>query len=549
VEGWIVKLEIRIEEPGDARLVRDYRAGAGELAPYFTGSPWDPAAYRRKAEEISGRVDGAARAVAAAAVRPLTAAAAARLERIAGGEGFFVTTGQQAGLFTGPLLTIYKALSAVRLARALEAELGVPVAPLFWVASDDHDWEEVRRAVVLDAGNAVRRIELETTPDAPPASMARRRPGSALAAALQALEAALPPTEFRPALLEAVRRHYAPGATMAAAFAGLLGDLLAPFDLLLVDPAAPVLKRLAAPVLALELARTAEHEALLAEQTRRLVTAGYHAQVPLQPGATNLFVEDEEGRERLVREDGRFLLRRTKRSLAAPEVAAWLEAEPEAFSPNVLLRPVVESALFPTLAYVAGPGELSYYAQIGCLFRAHGIEMPLVFPRHGATLVEAKVRKVLQKFDMDVPELSASEDRLAARVVRDELPPEVSRALAGLRLGLEEGYAELGAAAAAIDPTLQRPLEGARNTSLAQLDGAEKKVLSHLKKQNEVSLEQLAKARDNLYPGGTPQERVLNVLQYVVRYGPELLPAVAEAMEIRLDAAASTWSGVRCGAY
>ncbi len=528
------------------RLVDDYFAGAPALAPFFTGSPWDPDAYRRRAEAVGARFDRAARERVAAAMRPVGAGTAERLEALVREDGFFVTTGQQTGLFTGPLYTIYKALSAIRLAGALEALLGKPVLPLFWLASTDHDFDEVNHVELLDAQNALHRLELPSDPAAPPVSMARRVLGAGVESTLDELAQALPPSEFAPPLLDLARKAYRPEATMAEAFEEMFAGVLASFQLVLVDPSHPELKRLAAPVLAREIAHAAEHEAALERQSARLVAAGYHAQVSVGGGAVNVSYEDETGRERLVREDGRFLLRRTKRRLAEAEVEALLESEPERFSANVLLRPVVESALFPTVAYVGGPAELSYFAQTGCLFRAHGLEMPLVYPRASVTLVERKVATVVEKFGLGIEDFRQPVRELAARIIRDEMPPEVAEAAAALRRSLHEGYAALAQAAQRLDPTLKGPLTAARNSSDVALREAEKKILSHAKARSAETVEQLEKAAVNLYPHGIPQERVLNGLQYLARYGPELLPAIAEALPIALGEQAPTWQGVDC---
>lgn len=450
------------------------------------------------------------------------------------GNGIFITTGQQAGLFTGPLYTIHKILSAIQLARALEPVLARPVVPLFWIASDDHDWEEVNHVDVLDRENALHRIALPSPEGAPPVSMRRRRLGPEVETALAEFIQALPTTEFAGSILEQLREAYRPERTVAEAFGDAIARLFAPFDLLLIDGGQPEVKEMAADLLGRELERSAEHEALLSKHTRELEGAGYHAQVPVLAGGTNVFYEDEQGRERVFREDGAYVLRRTGRRVEARELRALLEREPARFSPNVVLRPVVENAVLPTVAYVGGPAEVSYYGQIGPLFREHGIEMPVVFPRFGITLVEAKVRKVLDKFRLEVEDFRRPTHEVAARVVREELPDEVSEAVATLRRQINEGYERLIRAAQGVDPTLKGPLQGARNTSHIQLADAEKKIAHHLKLQSDLGLDQLEKVRSNLFPHGQPQERVLNIYQYLVRYGSELLPAIGAAMDVRL---------------
>ena len=539
---------IEISDPAGSAFIRDYLAAAPALAPFFSGHPADIDAYRRKAVEVDARLDAAARQRVAGALRPLSEGAARRLERVLRADGYAVTTGQQAGLFTGPLYTIVKALTAVRLARTLEARLERPVVALFWCAADDHDWAEVNHTHVVDGSNYVQRIALpDGDEETPPLAMSQRVLGPEAGLAVAALGSALPETEFRAARLAALQAAYAPGRTMAAAFEAALADVLAGHDLVLVSSAHPLVKQHARPLLERALAEAPAQEQAVATQTARLEAAGYDAQVSVAAGASNVFRQDELGRDRLVRDGAGWLLRRTRRRLTAAALADELAQRPDAYSPGVLLRPVVESALFPTLAYVGGPAESGYFAQIGCLFRAHGIEPPIVYPRPSVTLVEHKVRKVLEKFGLASSELRRPFEEVAAQLVREQMPPEVTAALEALRAALQEGYARLGEAASGIDPTLQGPLTGARNQALSQSAEIEKKIRQHLRQRSETRLEQIRKAAANLYPDGAPQERVLNVYPYLVRYGPDLLTALLEQLPDRLAGPSpGGWDGLDC---
>lgn len=541
-----VNLEIRVRRLGGNALVDDYIQAREDLADFFPGHPFDPDAYRRKAHEVRSRFDPDRLRTMADAVTPLGGVAPDKLRRIADGDGFFVTTGQQPGLFGGPLYTVHKTLSALALARRLESLLDAPVLPLFWIASDDHDWDEAHHTYLLDAANELHRLALDG--DAGPhRSMGRRPLDGAAETALSELMELLPPSDFRPALMERLKDAYADG-TVAGAFARTLAGLFGELELGLVDAQDPVVRELGAPVIRRELERAGAHEAALRRQTERLEALGYEAQVPILPGAVNVFYEDEEhGRERLLREDGAWQLRASKRSLTDAELWSLHEERPERFSANVVLRPVLESAVFPTLAYVGGPGETRYLAQTGCLFEAHGVGMPVVFPRFGVTLIEGKVRKVLDKFGLTESDLLARPvHEVVSEVVRDDVPEAVQAAVARLRESLQEGYQAVYDAAESIDPTLKGPIFAARNEGFKAISDVEKKIRHHVKLNEETELEQIEKAAINLAPEGRPQERVLNVHQYLARYGDELIPAILERMEVELDGAGSGWDGVVC---
>lgn len=540
-------LEILSGPPrGHSTLLDDYLADAPALRPFYFGNPHSEAAFRRKAEEVDARFDEASRAAMAEAIRPTSEAAAHRLDRVVKQSGFFVTSGQQPGLFGGPLYTLYKILSAMTLADALETRLGVPVAPLFWVGSDDHDWAEVNQAYALDRANTLCRIEVEQPADVAPHSLARRTLGAGVGTAIDRLAEVLPDTEFTDVLIKQIRDAYRPERPMAEAFEELIAGWLDGYDLLMVQAASPHVKRLAAPLLRDDLARSEEAEAATSRQTRRLEDGGYRPQVALVPGATNVLYEDELGRGRILRTADGFVAHDGAVRWTHDELLDAVERDPTAFSPNVQLRPLVESRVFPTVCYVAGPAEASYFAQLGCLFEMHSMAMPLVYPRRGGVLVEPKVRKVLDKFGLEVDDLEPPLHEIASRFARDELPEAVSMALSELRASIQAGYEALERAVREVDPTLRGPLNSARGASFKELGHFEKKVLRQLKEQNEISLQQLEKARSNLFPDGKPQERMLGPVHFLARYGPSLIDALLERFRVDDDFVAEDRGGSGC---
>ena len=542
------ELVVNAAAPGFAA---EYETGNPALARFYTGHPRDGAAYDRKAAQVAAAFDAGKRRGLTSMLRPLNDEAKGRLAAVARGNGFVVTTGQQAGILGGPLYTIYKALSAVALADALQERLGVPVLPVFWVASEDHDWAEVSHVDLLDTANRLHRIEL---PDplgggggaGPGPAMARRRFDDGIARFIEDVRALLPPTEFRDALLERVAAAYSPGTSVGDAFERLLAEFLASVPLAMIQASDPELKRASIPILRAELEHGERHEALLIARTEELAATGHEPQVPIATGAENVFYESDVGRERLVRTEDGWITRGRGVRMTRDEALAQLEAEPWRFSPNVLLRPVVESAVLPTLAYVGGPAEVRYFAQTGCLFAAHGVGMPIVVPRASRTVVEAKTRKVLDKFELAVDDLAVPEQELAARVLAESMPQEVDAAIKRLRGAIGEGYASLADAVKQIDPTLKGPIGTARSDAFKTLGDIEQRVMRGLKAQNEIALEQIAKARANLYPSGKPQERVLNPLQYLVRYGDGFVAQVRASIGIDLAQAFPSWTGVEC---
>jgi bacillithiol biosynthesis cysteine-adding enzyme BshC len=449
-----------------------------------------------------------------------------------------VTTGQQPALFTGPLYTIHKALSAAALARVLSNRWGRPVVPVFWVAGDDHDFNEANHAAWLTADGA---LHVERLPDRPPSAalrpMTHEPLGPAVDGALAALARDLAHLEDSGPVLRWLGGHYRPEATMAGACGAALAELLAPLGMLCVDGGHPALKAAAAPVIRRALEDADGLDAALATRAAALSAAGIDAGVNVGDGATLVMLETGMERDRLVRDGGGFMTRRGGERFSLAQLAAMLEREPERLSGNVLLRPVVERSVLKSVAYVAGPGELRYLALAEAAFDRLGVRPQLAVPRWSGLLIEPRVDRVLAKFDASLEELLMPGARLEARVARTHLPAEATDALARLRESLEAGYGVLEAMAREVDPTLERPIQGLKGHALAGTHDAEKKMVQHLKRRHETETAQIARARTAVQPGGQPQERVLTVAPFLARYGTGLLASLLEVMVAWYDSA------------
>jgi bacillithiol synthase len=461
-----------------------------------------------------------------------SAARDAALERLRQPGALAVTSGQQPGLFTGPLYTVHKALSTAALARVLERQWGRPVVPIFWVAGDDHDFAEASEASWLTADGSLASAALPPRPpEAPLTPMYRQPLGEGVAVALEALAAGLPASEFRDETLAWLGRHYRPEATVAAAFTGAMAELLAPAGIVCFDSAHPAVKRAAAPLVLRALERAAEIDADLERQAEAAGEAARTSGVVLGDGAALVMLEGAQGRDRLVAAGGGFVTRRGKERFDLPALRRIAESEPTRLSPNVLLRPVIESALLPTVAYLGGPAELRYLALTPPIYRRLGVVPQRPLPRWSGVLVEPRVDRVLEKFGIDLTDLLGPPGALESRLVRSQLPAETRVALERVREAIESGYGTIERGAAEIDPTLVRPVQGARNQALAGTQDVEKKLVQHLKRRQETELSQIARARTAVQPAGKPQERVLTVAPFIGRYGPALVADLGEAIE------------------
>jgi bacillithiol biosynthesis cysteine-adding enzyme BshC len=461
-----------------------------------------------------------------------SAARDASLSRLREPGALAVTSGQQPGLFTGPLYTVHKALSTAALARVLERQLGRAVVPIFWIAGDDHDFAEASQASWLAADGSLASAGLPPRPpDAPLTPMYRQPLGPEVVTALEALGASLPETEFRDETFAWLARHYRPEATVAGAFAGAMAELLGPAGVVCFDSTHPAVKRRAAPLVLRALERAAQIDADLERQAETLGETARTSGVVLGDGAALVMLEGGQGRDRLVAADGAFATRRGRERFDLAALGRIAETEPTRLSPNVLLRPVIESALLPTVAYLGGPAELRYLALTPPVYRRLGITPQQALPRWSGVLVEPRVDRVLEKFGIQVADLLGPPGALESRLVRSQLPPEALAALASIRSAVDAGYDALERSAAEVDPTLVRPVQSARHQAVSGTQEVEKKLVHHLKRRQETELSQIARARTAVQPGGKPQERVLTVAPFLARYGPALLTDLAEAIE------------------
>jgi len=424
-------------------------------------------------------------------------------DRLAAGDVLAITTGQQPALFTGPLYTIYKALSAVALAQRIERERGVPVVPVFWVAGDDHDFAEANHATVLGRDGELVKILLRERPhEAPQLPLFRELLGPEVRTALDALDAALPDAECKPDVKNWLEAYYRPEANLADAGAHALNQLLGGRGLAVFRPYDRSAKRAAAPWILKAL------------------------DVTLPDGLTPVMVEGELGRDRLRKDGDRFVTRRSSEAFSRAQLEQIAAEAPERLSPNVLLRPVIEAALFPTLAYVGGPGEMEYLPEAAPLFKSLGVAPQAHVPRWSGIIIEARVEKVLAKHALTPADFSGPPGTLEARIAKGELPPELAESLKALRDDVEARFARISGEIQQLDPTLERTVQSARNAALAGTNEIEKKLIASLKRTQGTLVSQLTRARAALMPDGKPQERVLTVASFLARYSLSLLDEI-----------------------
>jgi bacillithiol biosynthesis cysteine-adding enzyme BshC len=510
--------------PWIRRLALDYAYAFPGLAPFFAGDPssagaWRDAIARAQAHPRDReRVADALSAQLAERDAPPEARAAAA--RLADPRCVAIVTGQQAGLFGGPLFTLLKAITAVKLAERVGREHGVPAVAIFWTESEDHDWAEVASCSVLDEEMRRRTITLGTPPGAGEQPVAAVRLDPSIFAAVEGLRLILPATEFTDELCDALSRAYRPGATMSEAFNRWVEGMLGPLGLVVYDAAERATKPLVREIFARELETPGETARLAKEAGDALVALGYHAQVVPHDDNVALFQLDEF-RHPIRHRDGAYVVGSTV--IPSGELVKEARERPEGFSPSVLLRPIVQDTLFPTVCYVAGPNELAYLGQLRPVYRRFGVPAPLMFPRASATILDSASARFLTRYQVELETLQPDNEAGLNQLLQAQLPPEVEAAYEDAVRAVEGSMTRLIGTVPAIDPTL----EGAARSSLGRiqhdLTALHGKIIQAAKRRDDTLRRQYARTRAQAFPDGEPQERSVGLVHFLNRYGPSVV--------------------------
>jgi bacillithiol biosynthesis cysteine-adding enzyme BshC len=471
---------------------------------WYVRRPTTADEWNRRADEARGALIESDWLDAIAPALDATGAAADRLERAAQ-SGVAVTTGQQPGLFGGPLYTWWKAYSALALANELEKKLKRPVVPIFWAATDDSDFDEASYTIVPTADGAER---IEITSDSASGTSLSDIPVGRIDDQLARLEhsAGSAPNVK---VIDAVRRAYRSDNTIGGAYVALLRELLQPLGIAVLDASQASVRTTAFPLLRKALERSEEIEDALSSRSRELKAAGHSQQVKLVKGRTLVF-GDQSGRRDRIR------MRDVTDTLS--------EATPGSLGPNVLLRPIIERSIVPTVAYVGGAAEIAYFAQTAAVADALDAPQPLVVPRWSGMVIEPRIGKILERYSLS-PEDFRDPHAVESRIARDSLPPELRERIRELEKSIKDSTEALTRTEGA-DLVAPSVLEGMRHGALHRVERLERRFAASVKRRGNEALRDAGIARGSLYPSGSPQERALNIVPLLARHGDDLVQSV-----------------------
>lgn len=504
----------------DNRLLADYLLSLPAARDLFAHEPEEMLEIARHTRAQADRAELAQALVAFQTHLGADDAAVQAASLLADPETPVVTAGQQSGLLTGPLYTIYKAITTINVAHRLAQQLGRPVVPVFWAATDDDDRTETDHCACWDqhyVAHTLRYPEEAGQPGQLIGALPAGCEGEKVLAQLDPLIAGMP---FAAKTREMLAGTLEDSADMGEWFCRLMARLFSRWGLVLCDPRLPAVRRLAAEVLLREVAIPLDSTKRVNERARLLQQRGYRPQLTKPTDVCNIF-RLNGARQRVSYRDGCFRI--AGESFTPEDMQASIHDDPTQWAPNAVLRPVVQEYLLGSTAFIAGPNELGYWAELQPVFDALGVNMPPVLPRAAATLVPRGIARNLQTWNMNPLHLLIDYDQVRLRLLEEQQPESVRQGFAAGRSEIEQLVSRLVPLVSSVDDTLAQSALAAHQRMLNELERLERKTLRAVERQSSELMERLGHVRQVLFPHRGLQERTLNIFCLLARYGPDLL--------------------------
>jgi bacillithiol biosynthesis cysteine-adding enzyme BshC len=527
------------EIKGTSRLFEDFLFDFEKAAPYYCADFRNLDKFRNNAERLAEH--NYARDQLAEILSDqnnqygLGEKSRKNIEKLRDKKTCVVFTGQQVGLLTGPIYTIYKTLTAIKLAEYLQSQIGVNVIPIFWLATDDHDFEEVRHVHVLDKNSKPTKIyyQPETMPGDVPMGFVKCN--GKISEFLDEVINTLPQTQYTSELESLIRETYSPGIPIADAFGKMLGKLFADSGIVLVNPADPRIKQLAVPIFTKEIAEFESSNQIVSLANSELAGLGYHLQVHNMEDYLNLFYYTGK-RARIGHNDQGYFIDGVDKIYSQDELTDTAKQVPVYFSPNVLLRPVTQDYIFPTLAYIGGPAEVAYFAQIKDLHNHFGVQCPIVFPRISATVLDKYSDSNMRKYDLkwkDISDNKALQSKIK-EIVAGQVPEEIIEKMEEDRDSITSKILDFEKYLEDFDEGVKKTVQKTKGKVEYELKSLQEKIIKAYKRKNDDLVRSIERTADFLFPEESLQERHLNILTFLNMYGFEFIDVISK--NLKLDA-------------
>ena len=443
-----------------------------------------------------------------------------------------VFTGQQLGILGGPLYTIYKLFTAIKLSEHLNGSFSdLNFVPVFWMAGDDHDFEEISFVNLITKENDLTTISYkdEHEPAFNRGSVGDLCFNESIEDFKESIFDNLRETEFSKELFPFIENVLQKNLSIKDSFFNLLYQIFDDTGLIIFNPQDKEVKKLLIPIFKRELTNYKKHTADLLLESANL-DENYHAQVKIKP--INLFMSDDKGRHLIEPVEGEFRLKGKRKHIPSEEMMEIIENEPERFSANVLLRPICEDYLFPTGFYIGGPGEISYYAQAIPLYKHYDLQHPIIYPRASATILEGSIGKILIKYNLSSHDFFVGSQQLKELVVNSLADIDLDKNFSEVEKSINEVFSALNKTLISIDNSLINIAENTKSKILHQFGVLKNKSANAQERNFESALRQITKAQNLIYPNNNLQERELTIINFVNKYGFDFFDWLYNELEI-----------------
>jgi bacillithiol biosynthesis cysteine-adding enzyme BshC len=513
-----------------SKLFKDYILQKSEITDFFEIPPFNIERLKTKAENLSFPSD---RTKVSNALKEFNTAfepsetTLLNIEKLRDPSSLAVVTGQQMVLYGGPVFTVLKALTAIQLAKKYERELNRPVVPVFWLADEDHDIEEISQFSLIKRDEI---IKCSTSFGEPGKRVGEYSLKEVHHQLRSCVKSGLIDTDFSEDLWKILDYSYSEKHSVAEAFGIFLQKLFGKHGLILAGSNDKLLKSFSKSVLTKSVIKADDVSDRLKENTKHLEKLGYHGQVHLNN--SNIFYISETGHRLKIQYDGEvWFIDNSNMRWSSDELIREINDNPNQFSPNVILRPVLQDRILPTLSYVAGPGEIAYYAQMSGIYDYFEQSMPQIVPRFSGTLIETSVERIMGKLPFNLDDYNKRIEDLESEYIEQTDQPDLEKIFGDWKQRIDSITDEKKSVIGEIDPTLKNTAGKASSTYFSELDKLKGKLYKSLKQQEKTQLERILKIQSNLFPNGNLQEREIAFIYYLNKYGIELFDELLKSLE------------------
>lgn len=512
-------------------LFRDYTDWNESIRPFFEYNPFNLTDYRKRSQDL---IFNTSRSDLIHFLTDYNLNYGAEdqtlktIKLLAKDDVFTVVTGQQVSVYGGPLFTVYKIITAIVTADRLTNELGKTVIPVFWLADEDHDFDEVSSINILDGD-----VHSEHTVDYDNSienRVVEKVLGEQLTDFKRKIRDALPATDFSDDLWEILDQCYSSSETFGTSFGRIILKLFGKYGLILAGSNHDGLKKLIIEPLVKSVRDVAMHHQTLSNSTKALAENKYHTQVTVQ--SSNLFHIGEDGsREKLQNSENKWFTDGSKSSLSSEELIRKIESQPEQFSPNVFLRPVIQNHILPVISYVAGPGEIAYHAQMRDYYQQFGIKMPVITPRFSATLIESSIDRIIGKLPFEVHNYFDRIEDLEKDFMKQSDSPDLESLFENWKSSISNLSEIYIPEISNIDPTLRKSTDKTVTQFFSELDKLKGKLYRSIKESEKVQIQRIRRVQTNLYPNRNLQEREISFITYLNKHGLDLCDRLIDELD------------------